>query len=85
MCNIEKVGQQVNCNATEKESATAIGIASVGSETADVTIDTAVTYVAQIRELEQCNVVVKARVRVDVGAQLSSPRASPIKLRVDPK
>uniref|UniRef100_M1DBI9 Uncharacterized protein n=1 Tax=Solanum tuberosum TaxID=4113 RepID=M1DBI9_SOLTU len=48
-------------------------------------IDTAVIYVAQIRELEQCNVVVKAGVRVDVGAQLGSPKASPVKLRVDPK
>ncbi|WMV31019.1 hypothetical protein MTR67_024404 [Solanum verrucosum] len=91
-CQTE-VGQQLNYNATEKESVTATGIARVGSEPADTTndkiglqekttnskafgvasqvasgklltedvaINTTATFVAQIKELGQSNIVDRA-------------------------
>ncbi|KAH0724611.1 hypothetical protein KY290_000430 [Solanum tuberosum] len=116
-CQTE-VGQQLNYNATEKESVTATGVARVGSEPADTTndkielqenttnskafvvasqvasgklltedvaINTTPTFVAQIKELGHSNIVDKAGVTVDVGAQIGSSGASLIKLHVAPK
>ncbi|KAH0724603.1 hypothetical protein KY289_000461 [Solanum tuberosum] len=104
-CQTE-VGQQLNYNATSKESVTVAGITRVGSEPADTTndkielqekttnskafvvasqvasgklltedvaINTTATFVAQIKELGQSNIVDKAGVTVDVGAQIVTP------------
>ncbi|KAH0724631.1 hypothetical protein KY290_000418 [Solanum tuberosum] len=116
-CQTE-VGQQLNYNATSKESVTVAGITRVGSEPADTTndkielqekttnskafvvasqvasgklltedvaINTTATFVAQIKELGQSNIVDKAGVTVDVGAQIGSPGASLIKPHCAPK
>jgi len=116
-CQTE-VGQQLNYNATSKESVTVAGITRVGSEPADTTndkielqekttnskafvvasqvasgklltedvaINTTATFVAQIKELGQSNIVDKAGVTVDVGAQIGSLGASLIKPHCAPK
>ncbi|KAH0682881.1 hypothetical protein KY290_021477 [Solanum tuberosum] len=51
----------------------------------DVAINTAATFVAQIKEIVQSNIVDKAGVTVVVGAQIGSPGASLIKPHVAPK
>ncbi|KAG5608473.1 hypothetical protein H5410_019754 [Solanum commersonii] len=54
--------------------------------TEDVAINTAATFVAQIKELGQANIVDKAAgVTIDVGTQIGSPGASQIKPHVAPK
>ncbi|KAH0692243.1 hypothetical protein KY285_019340 [Solanum tuberosum] len=54
--------------------------------TEDVAINTAATFVAQIKELGQSNIVDKAAgVTIDVGTQIGSPGACQIKLHVAPK
>lgn len=63
-------------------------VSQVASEkllTEDVAINTAATFVVQIKELVQYNIVDKAGVTVDVGAQIGSPGASLIKPHVAPK
>ncbi|KAK6791687.1 hypothetical protein RDI58_010768 [Solanum bulbocastanum] len=63
-------------------------VSQVASEkllTEDVAINTAATFVAQIKEHVQSKIVDKAGLTVDVGAQISSPGASLIKPHVTPK
>ncbi|KAK6789146.1 hypothetical protein RDI58_012945 [Solanum bulbocastanum] len=60
-------------------------VASGNLLTDDVAINTSATFVVQIKELGQSNIIDKAGVTVDVGAQIGSPGASLIKPHVATK
>ncbi|KAK6777834.1 hypothetical protein RDI58_024552 [Solanum bulbocastanum] len=82
--DIKKIGLQEN-TTNLKAFVVASQVASGKLLTEDNAINTAATFVAQIKELGQSNTVDKAGVTIDVGAQIGSPRASQIKPHVSSK